>query len=156
MLNSKLPAFLSSLILQLLENLPVATRGRVDQEDWPHPPLSPLLPNSQLHSLGPPTLPSASSSSSRSRQRSAHLSELDCSFKIPGALSRHQFTGYRLVRHGWGCPGGSDSKESTCNVGDLSSIPGLGRSPGGGHGNPLQPSCLENPQGQRNLMGCSP
>ena len=32
---------------------------------------------------------------------------------------------------------GSDSKESTCNVGDLSSIPGLGRSPGGGHGNPL-------------------
>ena len=33
---------------------------------------------------------------------------------------------------------GSDSKESTCNAGDLGSIPGLGRSPGGGHGNPLQ------------------
>ena len=32
---------------------------------------------------------------------------------------------------------GSDSKESTCNVRDLDSIPGLGRSPGGGHGNPL-------------------
>ena len=43
-----------------------------------------------------------------------------------------------------GFPGGSDSKESTCNVGDLGSIPGLGRSPGGGHGNPLQYSCLEN------------
>ena len=40
--------------------------------------------------------------------------------------------------------GGSDSKESTCNVGDLGSIPGLGRSPGGGYGNPLQYSCLEN------------
>ena len=36
-----------------------------------------------------------------------------------------------------GFPGGSDDKESTCNVGDLGSIPGLGRSPGGGHGNPL-------------------
>ena len=44
-----------------------------------------------------------------------------------------------------GFPGGSDGKESTCNAGDLGSIPGLGRSPGGGHGNPLQYSCLENP-----------
>ena len=42
-------------------------------------------------------------------------------------------------------PGGSDSKESTCNAGDLCLIPGLGRSPEGGHGNPLQYSCLENP-----------
>ena len=51
---------------------------------------------------------------------------------------------------------GSDSKESACNVGDLGSIPGLRRSPGGGHGNPLQYSCLENPQGQRSLVGYSP
>ena len=41
-------------------------------------------------------------------------------------------------------PGGSDGKESACNAGDLGSIPGLGRSPEGGHGNPLQHSCLEN------------
>ena len=41
--------------------------------------------------------------------------------------------------------GGSDSKESACNVGDLGLIPGLGRSPGEGNGNPLQYSCLENP-----------
>ena len=40
--------------------------------------------------------------------------------------------------------GSSDGKESACNGGDLSLIPGLGRSPGGGHGNPLQYSCLEN------------
>ena len=39
---------------------------------------------------------------------------------------------------------GSDGKESACNVGDLGSVPGLGRSPGGGHGKPLQYSCLEN------------
>ena len=55
-----------------------------------------------------------------------------------------------------GFPGGSDGKESTCNVGDLGSIPELGTSPGGGHGNPLQYSCLEKPQGQRSLAGCSP
>ena len=55
-----------------------------------------------------------------------------------------------------GFPGGSDSEESTCNVGDLGSIPGLGRSPGGGHDNPLQCTCLENPHGQRSLAGYSP
>ena len=55
-----------------------------------------------------------------------------------------------------GFPGGSDSQESTCNVGDLGSTPGLRRFPGGGHGNPLQYSCLENAHGQRSLAGCSP
>ena len=44
-----------------------------------------------------------------------------------------------------GFPGGSDGKESACNVGDLDSIPGLGRSPEEGKGYPLQYSCLENP-----------
>ena len=52
-------------------------------------------------------------------------------------------------------PGGSDSKESACNVGELGSIPRLGRSPGGRHKNPAQYSCLENPQGQRSLEGYS-
>ena len=42
-------------------------------------------------------------------------------------------------------PGGSNGKEAICNMGDLGLGPGLGRSPGGGHGNPLQCSCLENP-----------
>ena len=42
-------------------------------------------------------------------------------------------------------PGGSDSKESACNVGDLGSNPGLGRSPGKVNGYPLQYSGLENP-----------
>ena len=55
-----------------------------------------------------------------------------------------------------GFPGGSEGKESTCNAGDLGSIPGLGRFPGGGHGNPLQYSCLENPHGQKSLAGYSP
>ena len=44
-----------------------------------------------------------------------------------------------------GFPGGAEVKASACNVGDLGSIPGWGRSPGEGNGNPLQYSCLENP-----------
>ena len=43
-----------------------------------------------------------------------------------------------------GLPGGSDGKESVCNAGDTGSVPGSGRSLDGGHGNPLQYSCLEN------------
>ena len=50
----------------------------------------------------------------------------------------------------------SAGKESACNVRDLGSIPGLGRNPGGGHGNPLQYSCLENPHGPRSLVGYNP
>ena len=53
-------------------------------------------------------------------------------------------------------PGSSAGKESACNVGDLCSIPELGRSPGEGHGNPLQYTWLENPHGQRSLAGYSP
>ena len=55
-----------------------------------------------------------------------------------------------------GFPCGSANKGSACNAGDLSSTPGLGRSSGVGHGNPLQYSCLENPYGQRSLAGYSP
>ena len=47
-----------------------------------------------------------------------------------------------------GFPGGSDGKESACNVGDLVSIRGLGRSSGRGHSNPLQYSGLENSMGR--------
>ena len=43
-----------------------------------------------------------------------------------------------------GFPGGSDSKDSVCNAGNPGLIPGLGRSPGEGNGNPLQYPCLEN------------
>ena len=46
-------------------------------------------------------------------------------------------------------------KVSVCNAGELGLIPGLERCPGGGHGNSLQYSCLENPHGQKSLAGCS-
>ena len=55
-----------------------------------------------------------------------------------------------------GSPACSVGKESASNAGDLGLIPGLGKSPEGEHGNPLQYSCLENPHGQRSLTGCSP
>ena len=52
--------------------------------------------------------------------------------------------------------GGSVGKDSAGNAGHLSSISGSGRSPGKGNGNPLQYSSLENPHGQRSLVGYSP
>ena len=55
-----------------------------------------------------------------------------------------------------GFPSGSDGIESACNAGELDSILGLGRSLGGGNGNPLQYYSLENPQGQRSLADYSP
>ena len=64
-----------------------------------------------------------------------------------------------ILQHAWtfqGFPGGSDGGESIRTVGNLGSIPGLGRSPGEGHSNPLEYSCLENPYGQRSLAGYSP
>ena len=47
--------------------------------------------------------------------------------------------------HNQSFPGGSEVKASACNAGDMGSVPGSGRSPGEGNGNPLQYSCLENP-----------
>ena len=55
------------------------------------------------------------------------------------------FVFYQFKRIDVSKSGGSDAKESACNMGDLGSITELGRSPGGGNGHPLQYSCLENP-----------
>ena len=56
----------------------------------------------------------------------------------------------KCLRTAKGFPGGgSDGKESACSAGDLGSVPGLGRSPGGGNGNLLQYYCLENPTDRR-------
>ena len=61
-----------------------------------------------------------------------------------------------MSRKSEGFPGGSDGKESACSAENPGPIPGLGRSPEGGHGNPLQYSCLKNPHEQRSLEGYSP
>ena len=72
-----------------------------------------------------------------------------CTSKWFSFLYLHTHTQTHIQMY-MGFPGGSDSKESACSVGDLGLIPGLGRS-AGGHGNPLQYSYLENPHGQRSL-----
>ena len=63
-------------------------------------------------------------------------------------LSGHQVFKDKLLGKSMGFPDGLDSKESVRNMGDISSIPGLGRSPGERNGNPLQYSCLKNPLGR--------
>ena len=60
----------------------------------------------------------------------------------------------RMYRYG--SPGGSGVKNPPANAGDSGFIPASGRSPGGGHGNPLQDSCLENPTDRGAWRGCSP
>ena len=60
------------------------------------------------------------------------------------SINQKAFVKYRLL----GFPGSSDGKASAYNAGDLGLIPGSGRSPGEGNGNPLQYSCLENPMDQ--------
>ena len=60
----------------------------------------------------------------------------------------YKFLGNLLAGKRNGLPSGSDGKESTCNVGDLGSIPGLRRSPGVVYGSSLQSSCLEHPTGR--------
>ena len=57
---------------------------------------------------------------------------------------------------GMGFPGGSDSKEYSCSLRDLGSIPGVGRCPWRRACNPLQYSCLENQHGQSSMVGYSP
>ena len=68
-------------------------------------------------------------------------------FEVPGALTTFQeFTVQQ--GNGRGFPGGSVGKEPACHAEDtrdMVSLPGSGRSPGGGHSNPLQHACLENP-----------
>ena len=84
------------------------------------------------------------------KEMATHCSTV--AWKIPWTEDpgRLQSMGSQRVRHNWATSlhftsGGSASKESACNVADLGLIPGLGRSPGEGNGNPLQYSCLENP-----------
>ena len=75
---------------------------------------------------------------------------LDATIKMRGNQAPwHQISlgGNSSLRRGYYIlfPGGSDGEKSACNSGDLGSIPGSGRSPGEGNGNPLQYTRLENP-----------
>ena len=72
--------------------------------------------------------------------------KLYCSLLLLGQKGKlFCWSSFKCLTNVWAYPGGSDGKESARNAGDLGSIPGSGRSPGRGHGNPLKYSCLENP-----------
>ena len=113
------------------------------------------LPNPGIGPRSPESLPDLSSYHTSGKEPAANAGDIRDMGLIPGWKipwrrawqSTLVFLGFRIS---------SDYKESTCNVGNLDSVSGLGRSPGGGHGNPLQYSCLENPYGQRSLVGYSP
>ena len=76
--------------------------------------------------------------------------------KIRSCWNFHQWILFVILARDLGFPYSSVSKESAGSVGDPGLIPGSGRSPGEGNGNPLQYSCLENLHGQRSLAGYSP
>ena len=80
---------------------------------------------------------------------STHTAWAPCRYKCSGFPGQQPRPSEKPKKHhvlpSKGLSGGSGSKESACSAGDLGSIPGSGRSPGGGNGNPLQCSCLENP-----------
>ena len=87
------------------------------------------------------------------------LIHIFCLFKNYGwnlAWATVWFWGFEIIYSGWkGFPGSSAGKESACNAGGSGLIHGLGRSPGEGHGHPLQYSCLEHPHGRRSWAGYS-
>ena len=83
---------------------------------------------------------------------------IECCFTVFSLTSKNTCQKLKkvLLTTSLGFPGGSDSKASACNEGDWGSIPGSGRSPGEGNGNPLQHSCLEKSHGRRSLIGYIP
>ena len=74
------------------------------------------------------------------------LHSCSVSFPVGGVIVWATVSSFCISRALTGFPGGSEGKASGCNARDRGSIPGQGRSPGEGNGNPLQYSCLENPR----------
>ena len=114
------------------------------------PPPHPWLPPSSLTT----PLPLLSSLTTNCQLQSSVHFLLTASFYIVSSIKIGSVC-FVQVQHLMDFPGGSDGKESTCNAGDPGSIPGLGRSPAGRHGNSFRYSCLENPHSQRSLAAPS-
>ena len=120
-----------------------------------------VMPTQPSHPLLSPSLPALNLSQHQglfqwvsSLHQVAEVLELQLQHQSPHT---RKVLGLKPLRNIFcGFLGGSDSKESAYHAGDLGSVSGLGRSPGGGHGNPHQYSCLDNPHGQRSLVGYNP
>ena len=123
--------------------------GFLRQEHWrelPFPPSGDLPnPGIELKSLVSPALAEGFFTSSTTREAQVQILPLDKWAHWPNWRSPQPPLLQRLrIPSSLGFPGGSDCKESACNAADLGLSPASGRSSGGGHGNPLQYSCLEN------------
>ena len=94
-------------------------------------------------------------SASGKQFREISIPSSSCIFSVAGEIAK-TVSDSEVILHILGFPGGSDCKESACNVEDPGLIPGSGRSLGEGHSYPFQYSCLENSTGLRNLVGYSP
>ena len=119
--------------------------------DFPNPGIKPQSPTLQAGSL--PSEPPG---------KSVQLQELLFAYPLLFPIGHYRISSrvphvilqvlisclFYILQCVYGLPDGSDGQEPTCNAGDPGLIPGLGRSPGGGHGNPLQYSCLENPHAE--------
>ena len=79
-------------------------------------------------------------SASGKQFRESSIPSSSCIFSVAGEIAK-TVSDSEVILHILGFPGGSDCKESACNVQDLVLIPGLGRSPGEGNGYPLHYSC---------------
>ena len=112
----------------------------------PHPPQKKVTPPSVGGRLTrAPSLEGRRILKTSKRRQPSFCLYISCCYCVVKSKSQVEQR-IRLVETTEGCsfPGGSEGKESACNVGDLGSIPGSRKSPGGGNANPLQYSCLEN------------
>ena len=138
----KIPGILesmqASLVAQLVKNLPAVQETQVQSLGWEDPLEKGMATHSSILAWRIPWTEKPSGPQSMGSQRVGHGDPW---------VGKFPWRSIRLPTPVFlGFPDGSDGKESTCNAGDLDSIPGLGRSPGGRHGNQLQFSCLENPR----------
>ena len=133
--------------------------GRIEAHGRPHRsnyPVSGALPTTHLvsrSSLSPLLLGLPEKPTVEAHPGQSSWDQLLGEEGVRKRMGEGDFPGSPVVKnllcHAGGLPRGSDGKESACNVGDLGSIPGWGRSPGEGNGIPLQYSCLENSMDRR-------
>ena len=120
------------MVTQTVKNLPAMCETRVQSLDWEDPLEKGTVTHSSIIAWEIPWTEEPSWLQSMGSQRIGH-----------DWATQHSINEICFIFFGF--PGGSAGKESTCNAGDLGSIPGLGRFPGEGNGNPLHYSCLKNP-----------
>ena len=120
-------------VVQMVKNLPAMLETQIRTLGWEDPLEKRMATHSSIPAWRIPWKAEPGGLQSMGSERVGHDWATELNLFDPT---------YALL---WDFPGGSDGKASTCNTRDPGLIPGLGRFPGEGNGNPLQYSCLENP-----------